>query len=150
MAYDDLRKGRFSEKNRIYFVTTVINNREEAIFKDWFCARLVVKEMRSLHDSRRVGSIAWVVMPDHLHWLLQLQAEESLPNVMRTLKARSAHLINRHLNRAGPVWQKTYYDHAVRKDEDIKGISRYIAANPLRAGLVHDIGEYPLWDAIWL
>jgi hypothetical protein len=47
LAYDNLRKGRFSEKNRIYFVTTVINNREEAIFKDWFCARLVVKEMRS-------------------------------------------------------------------------------------------------------
>jgi hypothetical protein len=59
-------------------------------------------------------------------------------------------LINRHLNRAGSVWQKTYYDHAVRKDEDIKGISRYIVANPLRAGLVHDIGDYPLWDAIWL
>jgi len=139
-------------------VTTVIHNREEALFKDWFCARAVVKEMRYLHDSERVSSIAWVVMPDHLHyhlhyhlhWLLQLNTEESLSNVMRSLKARSALLINQHRNKTGAVWQKNYYDHAVRQEEDLKGISRYIVANPLRAGLVSYIGDYPFWDAMWL
>ena len=34
--------------------------------------------------------------------------------------------------------------------EDIKALSRYIVANPLRAGLVENIGEYSHWDAIWL
>jgi len=150
LPYDDLRKGRYSELNRIYFVTTVIHNREEALFKDWFCARAVVKEMRHLHDSDQVSSIAWVVMPDHLHWLLQLNTEESLPNVMRSLKARSALLINQHRNKTGAVWQKNYFDHALRQEEDIKGISRYIVANPLRAGLVSYIGDYPFWDAMWL
>ena len=150
MPYDDLRKGRYSELNRSYFVTTVIYNREEVLFKDWFCARAVVKEMRHLHDTEQVFSIAWVVMPDHLHWLLQLKVAESLPNVMRCLKARSALLINQHCNRSGAVWQKNYYDHAVRKEEDIKGISRYIVANPLRAGLVTHIGDYPFWDAMWV
>jgi putative transposase len=46
--------------------------------------------------------------------------------------------------------KKAFYDHAVRKDEDVQGIARYIVANPLRAGLVKHIGYYPLWDAIWL
>jgi hypothetical protein len=38
----------------------------------------------------------------------------------------------------------------LRKDEDLQTVARYIVANPLRAGLVEKIGDYPLWDAIWL
>jgi hypothetical protein len=29
-------------------------------------------------------------------------------------------------------------------------VARYIVANPLRAGLVEHLGDYPLWDAVWL
>ena len=43
-----------------------------------------------------------------------------------------------------------HYDHALRKDEDVKKIARYIIANPLRAGLVEKIEDYPYWDAVWL
>jgi hypothetical protein len=63
LPYNDLRKGRVSERNRIYFVTTVIHNRDEALFKDWFCARLLVKEVQQLHDAKIVASMAWVIMP---------------------------------------------------------------------------------------
>ncbi len=48
------------------------------------------------------------------------------------------------------VWQKGYHDRAVRREEDLRHIARYIVANPLRAGLVRKVGDYPLWDAIWL
>jgi hypothetical protein len=33
---------------------------------------------------------------------------------------------------------------------DLQSVARYIVANPLRAGLVKHLGDYPLWDAIWL
>ena len=49
-----------------------------------------------------------------------------------------------------PIWQAGYYDHAIRKDEDIVNIARYIIANPIRAGLVKKVGDYPHWHAIWL
>ena len=42
------------------------------------------------------------------------------------------------------------YDHGLRDGEDIKQLSRYILANPLRAGLVEFAGDYPHWDAVWL
>jgi len=48
------------------------------------------------------------------------------------------------------LWQKGYFDRALRREEDLKAMARYIVANPLRAGLVEHIGQYPLWDAIWL
>jgi hypothetical protein len=51
--------------------------------------------------------------------------------------------------RPGPVWQPGYHDHALRREEDLVTVSRYLVANPLRAGLVAYIGNYPLWDAIW-
>ena len=38
----------------------------------------------------------------------------------------------------------------LRKEEDILEIARYIVANPLRAGLVKKLNDYPLWDAIWV
>ena len=89
-------------------------------------------------------------MPDHLHWLIQLNEDKTLSNIVKTLKARSALRVNRHLVQAGSLWQRGYYDRAVRKDEDIRQIARYIVANPLRAGLVRDIGDYPHWDCIWM
>ncbi len=69
---------------------------------------------------------------------------------MQRAKSRSARLVNGYTGRDQSVWQKGYYDHAVRRDEDIELVARYIVANPLRAGLVKDIGSYPLWDARWL
>jgi len=106
--------------------------------------------MRSLHDGGAVSSIAWVVMPDHVHWLFQLGEDFTLSQVMKQLKARSALKINASLGREGPVWQRGFYDHAIRHDKDLRTVSRYIVANPLRAGLVQQLGDYPLWDAIWL
>ena len=39
---------------------------------------------------------------------------------------------------------------AVRREEDLKMIARYIVTNPIRAGLVQKVGDYPLWDATWI
>ncbi len=150
MSYDDLRKGRYSEQQRVYFVTTILAEREQRYFTDFSCARYVVAEMRALHDDRVVCSLAWVIMPDHVHWLFQLGERMDLSAAIKRFKARSAYRVNGYLNRQGALWQKSFYDHALRKDEDVRGVARYIAANPLRAGLVEHIGDYPLWDAIWL
>ncbi len=150
MPYDDLRKGRFSEAGRAYFVTTVLNARDKRYFGDFVCARLVIRNFKRLHDEQRVNSLALVVMPDHVHWLFQLGVATTLSAVVKTFKARTAQDINGYLGIHGALWQKGFYDHALREEEDLKDIARYIVANPLRAGLVEKIGDYPHWDAIWL
>ena len=150
MPYDDLRKGRYSIANQLYFITTVLNNRNEKIFSDFYCARLLINHLRKLHEEDYVSSLAWVIMPDHVHWLFQLGDKKDLGEVMRLFKAGATNKINKQQNRQGALWQRCYYDHALRKDEDIKKIARYIVANPLRAKLVDNIANYPHWDAIWL
>ena len=71
MGYDQLRKGRYSESNRAYFLTTVTYGRKR-IFEDLYCARALINVMRELDEEGYVNSYGWVVMPDHLHWLFQL------------------------------------------------------------------------------
>ena len=143
-----LRSGRVSEANRAYLLTTVIYQRHPT-FQDWPLARLLIAEMRRLHDQQLVHSLAWVVMPDHLHWLVQLR-EMPLSKLVLQLKSRSAIAINKARNASDRVWQKGFHDHALRKEEELTTTARYIVANPLRAGLVKHIGDYPHWDAIWL
>ena len=149
MSYIDLAKGRFSSENQIYFVTTVIYKRRK-LFVELSVCRRVVFEIKNLDEEGYVETLSWVIMPDHIHWLFQLKEKSSLAIVIKKFKGRSARSLNKLLGIQGTFWQHAYYDHAVRKDEDIKKIARYIVANPLRAGLVERIEDYSHWDAVWL
>ncbi|MBU6956485.1 transposase [Pseudomonas sp. CVAP len=143
-----LRRGRYSEPGRAYMVTTVVHKRCP-LFADWRIGRLLVTEMKRAHERNQVDSLAWVVMPDHFHWLLELK-QRTLSQVMQSIKSRSTLTINRAVNGSGAFWQSGYHDRAIRDGEDLRPFARYIVANPLRAGLVENIGDYPLWDASWL
>ena len=149
MPYENLLKGRHSLPQHAYCITTVTLGRRP-LFLDFATARLVVSEMKRLHEDGVVNSLAWVVMPDHVHWLFSLGNTFTLPRAIRQFKGISARSINRHLLEQGAIWQKSYYDRAVRSDEDLRILARYVVGNPLRAGLVQEIGQYPLWDAAWL
>jgi putative transposase len=145
----DLRKGRVSESGRIYHLRTS-TARPEPLFADLFLGREVVAALRLQHDQAKVQSLAFVVMPTHLHWLVQLQGNTTLDGLMQAVKGASARGINQRLGRSGPLWQEGYFDRALRAEDDVRAIARYIIANPLRARLCKHIGDYPLWDAIWV
>ncbi|MNF50526.1 Transposase IS200 like protein [compost metagenome] len=143
-----LRRGRFSETGHVYLLTTVTHLRRP-LFNDWAVGRLLLEPLREIQELGLASTLCWVVMPDHLHWLVQLQ-DGSLDRLMQRFKSRSAKRVNARLGTDGQVWQKGYHDHAVRVEDDIRQLARYVVANPVRAGLVRRVGDYPLWDAIWL
>ncbi|WP_440806768.1 REP-associated tyrosine transposase [Pseudomonas syringae] len=143
-----LRTGRYSAIGQIYMVTSVTRGREP-VFADVRLGRLLVRELRRCEEQELVKSLAWVVMPDHFHWLFELK-KNSLPMLIQQLKAHSSIAIGKIRAHPDTLWQSGYYDQAVRNEQDMAGLARYIVANPLRAGLVKKIGDYPLWDAIWI
>ena len=96
-----LRRGRHSEPERIYLLTSTLLQRR-TLFSDFRLARLLIRELRVAHEQQQVASLAWVVMPDHLHWLVQLQAG-SLDKLMRRIKSNSARQINQYLGTQGPI-----------------------------------------------
>ena len=70
--------------------------------------------------------------------------------MVNRLKSASAREANRKLGRTGALWQKGFYDHGLRSEEDVVAIARYIVANPIRAGMVARVGDYPFWNAVWI
>ena len=94
--------------------------------------------------------MAWVLMPDHFHGLLVLGDHTTLSEAIRLFKGRVASSVNRLRRGSGSLWQHGFHDHALRREEDLKGIARYIVLNPVRAGLVCRAADYPYWNADWL
>ena len=148
MPYQNLTKGRISETGRAYSLTMVTEGRVP-YFNDFYVARCLINEMHRVDDNSQLESLAWGLMPDHLHWLLVLEIDY-LSDLIRLFNGVRSQLLNNKLQRQGTFWQRGFYDHAIRKEEDLRIAARYIVANPLRAGLVEVIGDYPHWDAKWL
>lgn len=148
-GHQSLRKGRVSIPRHVYLVTSVTIGRTP-FFHDFSagCAAARCFEDRILLDD--AGMLAWVLMPDHAHWLIQLGEKHSLSMVVSRIKSASARMANRTLKRQGPLWDRAFYDHALRADEDLRHAARYIIANPIRAGIVKRAGEYPFWNAVWV
>lgn len=144
-----LRRGRCSEPGRIYFLTTVTERRQP-----WFAAFDTACRVARLHldPSNFAGArcLAWVLMPDHWHGLIELAEGQELARVMQRFKSRSGYEVGQALGRSGRFWQPGYHDHALRADEDVRRAARYLVANPIRAGLADSVGGYPFWDAVWL
>ena len=148
-GYAPLRKGRVSQVGQIYLVTFTTCGRQR-LFEDPDCARIAAHALvdpRLWRDSRL---LAWVLMPDHWHGLIELGAKDTLSGRVQKLKSNMARQVRNHCPGIGSVWEKGFHDRALRVEHGVPGSARYIVCNPLRAGLVKRVGDYPYWDAIWL
>lgn len=143
-----LRHARCSVPGRLYMLTTVTHLRQP-LFHNLHHARLAIHNLRHADQQQHCRSLAWVLMPDHLHWLIELK-DATLSKLMQRFKCQSSNALRKAGVKMSPIWQAGYYDRALRRDEDILKAARYIVANPVRAGLVTKIGDYPHWDAVWL
>lgn len=143
-----LRLARVSEPGRIYLITSVCWNRAP-IFRDVRNARIASRICHAPNTWPNATCLAWVFMPDHWHGLVELH-EGDLSRTIARFKAMVSSSIKRKTGRTYPIWQRTFHDSALRSDDDVKAAARYLVANPLRAGLVENVGDYPYWNASWL
>ena len=139
--------GRHSCRDAVYAVTSVVHGRAP-LFSEDRLAHFVAQELVRCHDEGRVGNLAWVVMPDHVHWLFRLR-QGALAASVQAFKSRAARAINGMRRTGGPVWQAGYYEHRIRDDEDVRVQARYIVANPRRCGMVDRLADYPHWYCVW-
>jgi REP-associated tyrosine transposase len=149
VPYSDLLRGRVSLGGQIYLVTTVTRGRAR-LFTNLYLGRIVVRVLHDPVTTACATTLAYVVMPDHLHWLLQLQSGSNLSEVVWAVKGRSSFAINRARGVKGCVWQPKFHDRALRSDESLGAAARYVVCNPIRAGLVSRLHDYSLWDAVWV
>lgn len=82
----------------------------------------------------RWSCIAYCLMPNHYHLLIETR-EANLSRGMHTLNATYARMFNTAHDRVGHVFQQRFHAQAVGADEHLLETMRYIALNPVRAGL---------------
>jgi putative transposase len=109
-------------------------------------ANSAVGLFRRIGDNRGTKLYAWCIMPDHIHLLLQ---DDEIIDFVRLFKGRmtpKAFAIDNNRR----LWQRSFYDHALRKEEALNEIALYIWENPVRAALVAHPSEY-VWSGseIW-
>ena len=106
----------------------------ECLLKNAEVSAIVVDSLRHF-EGRRYVLDAFVVMPNHIHVLVQPAKDESLSDILHSWKSLSAKEINRSLGRTDPVWQEESYDRIVRDLEALAYYRDYISRNPENAKL---------------
>ena len=96
---------------------------------------MLVQDQLLRFDRIRYLLVAWCVMPNHVHVILQPMDGHRLPEILHSIKSYVANAANRLLRRSGRFWQPEYYDHLIRDFDDLHAQISYVSSNPGRVGL---------------
>lgn len=123
------------------------HRRFTAIFHEWLdagygscalrnpsCANIVVSTLTHF-DGKRYVLDDFVVMPNHVHFLVKPLPGFSLSELQKSWKGFTSREINKVLGRAGTFWQKESWDRIVRSVAQLEHYRRYTAKNPVKAKL---------------
>jgi len=122
-----------------YFVT-IGAYQKTPYFQNEQLIAMVLPILQKVSTQFKFSIADYCFMPDHLHLLLVGEETSSLKDFVRVFKQRSSFYFRQKQN--APLWQPSYYDHILRKEESLKGVARYILENPVRKGLVDNFKKY--------
>jgi REP element-mobilizing transposase RayT len=98
-------------------------------------------------DGDRYRLIAWVLMPNHVHALIETVQGFPLEYIVHSWKSYTAHEAVKILNHKGHFWQPDYFDRFIRNNKHLVNSINYIHFNPVKAGLVDNPGDWPFTSA---
>lgn len=105
-------------------------------------ADAIIADLARAADATSFELMAYMVMPDHVHILaLGVSDEANALSFMQRFKQLTGYRFAR--DHPKPFWQQSFFDRALRRDEDLLPIARYIFGNPIEAGLIAPGGEWP-------
>ncbi len=107
----------------------------------------VVEDTLLFFDGVRYRLIAWVVMPNHVHVLIETMPGHTLSRVSHSWKSYSSKEAGKILGLTGRLWQPECYDRAIRHERHLATAVRYIHENPVRAGLAQEAEDWPFGSA---
>jgi REP-associated tyrosine transposase len=128
---------RFYLSSTPVFITVVTQGR-----KRWLTHHtdLILHSMKSVKQYHSFRHIAHVILPDHIHWIFEPKNKKDFSIIMAAFKRDVTWSLKSVA--INEKWQKRFYDHVIRDDEDLKRHLDYIHYNPVKHGLVEDPFEY--------
>ncbi len=135
-----LKNFDYSNSDYVYFITMCARHLSSP-FLSRGLAQEILKSLLSLRDEGKIFLYCYCLMPDHLHVVLSprpscgRESSEDVSKILGDFKSYTTRLSWKH-GIKGKLWQRSFYDHVGRKEEDLTAICDYIIANPVRKGLV--------------
>ena len=123
-----------------YFLTLVTRARH----RSFISSAIVDMALSALEESlsrHKFTLYAYCFMPDHAHLLVAGDAASDLRGFVHHFKTLTGFRYKKMTGR--PLWQISYWDRVLRRDEDLHDVASYIWNNPVRAGLVDNSLAYP-------
>ena len=142
-----LKKEIYSNQSQIFSITICTKDRRPIFGKELW-AKKIIETFETKPFRKNMESYAYCLMPDHLH-LLVSPKNGNLIDFIRRWKSYTANLLNKS-GRDGSCWQRGFYDHALRKDDDILTTAEYIVHNPVRQHIAKHWREYPYSWHKWM
>lgn len=142
-----LPKELYENPGQIFSITICTQDRRTIFLNDLWASLI----LGSIHEgllAEVTECYARCLMPDHLH-LLASPKQGNLAQVIGRWKSFTGHLL-RNEGLMGACWQRGFYDHALRKEEDVEKAAEYIVNNPVRKGFVKTWGDYPYSWHRWM
>ena len=126
----------------VYSITIATRSRAP-IFTDLPFCKSCLRILGEMSVAAEVRVFAYCMMPDHIHLLMGAPGRVSIARFVGAWKSQ-CYRERRRMGLDRPFWQRSFYDHILRSDEDLRRTAQCILENPIRAGLVKNAGEYPL------
>ena len=103
------------------------------------------------YNNKRYKLIAWCIMPNHVHVLVEMKEGISLSTIMHGWRSFTAHEANKVLNRTGQFWMEEYFDRFIRNEEHFQSAYNYIINNPVKAGLTENPEDWKYTGSVeWM
>jgi putative transposase len=128
--------------SRVFFVTTK-TSMGRRLLQSERNAGLLIDVLRSLFAEHRFKILDFVVMPDHIHLLIEVSGAMTIERAMQLIKGRFSHRLSHEFGYKGEVWQRGFTEEQVMNKESFEAHRAYIAGNPVKAGLAAAAGEFP-------
>jgi len=128
--------------SRIFFATTK-TSMGRRLLQSERNATLLIDVLRSLVAEHRFKLHDFVVMPDHVHLLIEAGNDMTIEKAMQLIKGRFSHRLSHELGYKGEVWQRGFTEVQVMNKQNFEAHQAYIAENPVKAGLAASTEEYP-------
>ena len=144
---DSLRLRTFDyAARRIYFVTAVAAERR-CIFNDKRVAQATINCLHELRQKMRFNLYVYCLMPNHFHALIGIgESNSTLGAICGAFKSLSTRAFWKWYE--GKLWQRQFFDHIIRNEEDFVETRDYIRLNPVRKGLIKTWEQWPFTGSI--
>ena len=121
------------------FITNVTHNRAPVLIEN---ADLFWQSMKNVQDKLTFELVAWVLLPDHFHIIIESK-DVSPSDIMQRLKLSFGSYYRKCQGaKSGRVWQRQYWDHIIRDQNDLNNHIDYIHYNPVKHAMVNDPFRY--------